>query len=56
MGVSDRVMVLDHGRQVAEGTPEDVVRDPLVIEAYFGRDDDEAGGDENDPTGEQRDA
>ena len=41
MGVSDRVMVLDHGRQIAEGKPQEVVNDPLVIEAYFGRDDDE---------------
>jgi branched-chain amino acid transport system ATP-binding protein len=44
MTVSDRIIVMDGGRIIAEGRPEDVRHDPAVIEAYIGRRRSVAGG------------
>ncbi|MEO7008246.1 MAG: ATP-binding cassette domain-containing protein, partial [Caldimonas sp.] len=47
MGLCDRIAVLNFGRIIAEGAPDEIQRNPDVIEAYLGRDD----ADEATPSG-----
>ena len=42
MNISDRIYVLDHGRMIADGLPEEIANNQMVVEAYLGKSEDDA--------------
>jgi branched-chain amino acid transport system ATP-binding protein len=42
MNISQRVVVLDHGEKICEGTPEEISRNPKVLDVYFGKGEEES--------------